>query len=173
VTPTPDPVAEGFAYREMLLSLLGDDDPAVVATETPQRLRAVVKEAGEVLRLRPEATEWSVLELVAHVTHAELVCAARYRWTLAHDEPELIGYDQDLWVDRLRANDADPDEVLDLFDALRRANIALWRRTPDDQKQRAAVHSERGHETFEQLFRMMAGHDRFHLDQIARTLDAV
>ena len=171
--PTPDPVAEGRAYRDSLLALVGDDDPVAIALETPDRLRALVKDAGEALRIRPEPKEWSVLELVAHITDAELVCAARYRWTLAHDEPELIGYDQDLWVDRLQANELDPDDILDLFDALRRANVALWRRTPEDQKQRAAIHSERGAETYDQLFRMMAGHDRFHVDQMTRTLGTV
>ena len=170
---TPDPVAEGIAYRASLLALLGSDDPAVIAAEAPDRLRAIVKDAGDALRTRPEPKEWSVLELIAHITDAELVCSARYRWTLAHDEPVLIGYDQDLWVDRLHANDMEPTEILDLFDALRRANIALWRRTPENQKKRVAHHSERGPESYDQLFRMMAGHDRFHIAQIADTLSAV
>ena len=171
--PTPDPITDGVAYREMLLGLLGGDDPATVAAETPSRLRDAVASAGDALRIRPEPAEWSVAELVAHITDAEVVCSARYRWTLAHDEPELIGYDQDRWVDRLHANDQEPEEILALFDALRRANVALWNRTPAAEKQRAARHSERGRETYDQLFRMMAGHDRFHLDQIDATLTSV
>ena|SRR5688572_10452495 len=168
--PMPDPVAEGRAYRESLLALLGDDDPADVQGRTPDLLRSLVKDAGNDLRVRPAPTEWSVLELVAHITDAELVCAARYRWTLAHDEPELIGYDQDLWVDRLRANEADPHEMIDLLEVLRRSNIALWRRTPEEHRSRAARHAERGLESYGDLFRMMAGHDRFHLDQITQTV---
>jgi hypothetical protein len=35
------------------------------------------------------------------------------------------------------------------------------------------VHSERGNESFDLLFRMIAGHDRFHLAQARRALDAV
>ena len=38
---------------------------------------------------------------------------------------------------------------------------------------RYGVHAERGTESFELLFRMLAGHDRFHLDQARRTLEAV
>jgi len=171
--PSPDPTVEGVAYREMLMGLLGADDPAAVASDTPPRLRDAVRDAGDALRVRPEPHEWSVLELVAHLTDAELVCAARYRWTLAHDEPELIGYDQDRWVDRLRGNEQDPEDILALFEALRRANVALWNRTPASERQRSALHSERGRETYDQLFHMMAGHDRFHLDQIDETLAAV
>jgi hypothetical protein len=170
---TPDPTTEGRAYRDMLLGLVGDQDPFAIASQTPERLRAVVKEAGEDLRTRPEPKEWSVLELVAHITDAELVCAGRYRWTLAHDQPELIGYDQDLWVDRLRANEQSADEYLELFEVLRRGNLALWQRTPAEQRSRAGLHAERGPETYGELFTMMAGHDLFHLDQIAQTLAAV
>ncbi|MCA1832944.1 MAG: DinB family protein [Actinomycetota bacterium] len=170
---SPDPVAEGIAYRDALLALLGNDDPVAVQSETPERLRTIVKDAGDALRVRPEPKEWSVLELIAHIADAELVCAGRYRWTIAHDEPQLLGYDQDRWVDRLQANDANPDEILALLEALRRANIALWQRTPDEEKQRAGLHSERGPETYEQLFLMMAGHDRFHLNQIDETLAAL
>ena len=45
---------------------------------------------------------------------------------LAQDEPPLIGYDQDLWIDWLHADETDLDRLLDLFDALRLANVTLW-----------------------------------------------
>jgi hypothetical protein len=35
------------------------------------------------------------------------------------------------------------------------------------------IHAERGRESFDLLFRMLAGHDRFHLAQARRALDAV
>jgi hypothetical protein len=35
------------------------------------------------------------------------------------------------------------------------------------------MHAERGPESFELLFRMLAGHDRFHMAQARRALDAV
>jgi hypothetical protein len=34
------------------------------------------------------------------------------------------------------------------------------------------VHAERGNESFDLLFRMIAGHDRFHLAQGRRALEA-
>lgn len=171
--PSPDPVSQPDAYRNLLLGLLGDDDPTDVQAATPDLLRAIVKASGDAMRRRPEPAEWSPLEVVAHVVQAEIVYAARYRWILAHDEPPLIGYDQDLWVDRLRANEAAPGDLLDLFDALRKANIALWKRTPDGEKLRFGMHEERGPESYDQAFRLIAGHDRFHLDQARRALEAV
>lgn len=171
--PTPDPVAEPAAYQRMLLGLLGEDDPARVQRSTPGTLRATVREAGDLLRVRPEPKEWSVLECVGHVVDAELVGAARYRWILAHDEPPLIGYDQDLWVDRLRHGRDDPEELLATFEALRTSDVALWERSSEAERARVGIHAERGPESFDLLFRMLAGHDRFHLAQAERALEAV
>ena len=168
--PSPDPVAEASAYQQMLLSLLGKDDPAEVQSQTVSRMRAMIGEASDDLRRRPAVGEWSVLELVGHLVDAELVGAARYRWMLSQDAPELIGYDQDRWVARLRHNDDSPDELVALFSALRRANVALWRQSSATERQRVGIHAERGPESFELLFRMLAGHDRFHVDQMRATL---
>jgi hypothetical protein len=99
----------------------------------------------------------------------EVVSSARYRW--AHDEPPLAGYDQDLWVERLRHNDDDPEELLALFEALRRANLALWSRSSAAERARLGIHQERGPESFELCFRLIAGHDRNHLEQARRALD--
>ncbi len=50
---------------------------------------------------RPAPTEFAVVELVGHITDAELVSSGRYRWILAHDAPSIPAYDRDLWVERL------------------------------------------------------------------------
>jgi len=170
---SPDPVLDARAYQEFLLAALGDDDPAEAQAATPSRIRALVAHAGPDLRTAPEPGEWSVLECIGHVVDAELTGAARYRWILAHDHPDLIGYDQDLWVQRLRHRDDDVEELVGLFEALRRANLALWRRSTPAERARVGIHRERGAESFDLLFRLLAGHDRIHLDQADRALAAV
>jgi DinB family protein len=170
---SPDPVREAAAYQAHLLGLLGADDPAAVQEATPGTLRELVAEAGDALRTRPEPAEWSVLECAGHIADAEIVYAGRYRWILAHDEPPLIGYDQDRWVGALRHRDADPKELLAMFEPLRAANIALWRRSSAGDRARIGRHEERGAESLDLSFRLIAGHDRFHLGQARRTLDAL
>ena len=170
---SPDPVRDAAAYQASLLAALGDDDPAEVQSTTADAIRALVAEAGSDLRARPAPTEWSVLGCMDHIVDAEVVMAGRYRWTLAHDEPEIIGYDQDLWVARLHPGDEDPAALVALFEPLRRANIALWGRTSEADRARIAIHRERGPESLDLMFRMLAGHDRVHLAQARRALDAV
>jgi hypothetical protein len=168
-----DTLAAGRAYQKQLLALLGDDDPARVLEQTEPLVRSVLKDAGSDLRTRPAPAEWSVLELLGHLVDAETVMSGRYRWTVSQDEPPLLGYDQDLWVARLRHNDDQPDELLTVFSALRAANLQLWRRSSAAERQRVAMHAERGAESYELMFRMLAGHDRFHLNQMRETLRQV
>jgi hypothetical protein len=172
VDPSLDPILTPAAYQAHLLAALGDDDPAEAQAGTPARLRAVVAEAGDLLRVRPEPAEWSVLECLDHIVDGELMSSARYRWIVAQDEPDLVGYDQDLWVDRLHAGE-DPDVLLALFDALRRANLDLWARIPVADRARRGMHRERGPESYDLTFRLLAGHDRIHLEQARNTLAAI
>lgn len=167
---SPDPVKEAREYQQFILAKLGDDDPAEVQAGTPSALRELIREAGDHLRIRPRPTEWSVLETAGHMLDGEVVTSARYRWILAQDEPPLAGYDQESWLERLRHNDDDPEELLYLFEALRAANLSLWSRSSEADRARIGVHEERGPESYDLVFRLIAGHDRNHLEQARTTL---
>ncbi|MEX2546167.1 MAG: DinB family protein [Chloroflexota bacterium] len=169
-----DPVAQASEYQQLLLGLLGLDDPAGVQAGTLAEARRLFDAAGPELRTRPEPKEWSVFECFAHIVDAEIVYSGRYRWILAHDKPDLPGYDQDLWVDALHADgQTSPAELFSIFEPLRAANIALWHRTPLELRARYGIHRERGPESYDLSFKIIAGHDRFHLDQARRTLEQV
>jgi hypothetical protein len=170
---SPDPIDEPRAYQQVLLGLLGSDDPSEVQKGTAAKLAQLVADAGGDLRNSPEPGEWSVFGCIAHIADAEVMMSARYRWILAHDQPVLMGYDQDLWVDRLHPADEPIDELMAVFRPQREANIALWRRSGDTERARVGLHSERGPESFDLCFRMIAGHDRLHLDQARKTLARV
>ena len=170
---SPDPVTQATAYQQHLLGLLGQDDPAEAQVSTRAALLEILEDTGSDLRITPAPGEWSVLELLGHLVDAEIVLSGRYRWVLSHDRPPLLGYDQDRWVERLRHNDDPPDELLEVFSTLRTANLRLWDRSSADDRQRVAMHAERGPESYELMFRMLAGHDRFHLDQMRQTLATI
>jgi DinB superfamily len=102
---------------------------------------------------------------------AEMVATARYRWILAQDEPRLVAYDQERWMERLRHNDDEPGELLSVFEALRAANLSLWSRSSEADRARIGLHDERGPESYELVFRLIAGHDRNHLAQARRALE--
>ena len=169
---SPDPVAQAVAYQASLLAALGGDDPADAQASTPAAIRAILAEAGTDLRTPPEPDGWSVLECLGHIVDGELVSSARYRWIIAEEEPALVGYDQALWVAGLGHGDDDPMALVDLFEALRRSNLALWARFGATHGSRIGMHTERGPESYDLTFRLIAGHDRVHLDQARRALTA-
>jgi hypothetical protein len=170
---SPDPISDPKAYQDLLVSLVGPDDPAEIQAAGPRLIRELVAEAGPDLERRPEDGEWSVLECIAHMLDAEMVVSGRYRWILAHDEPEIVGYDQDRWVDRLHQPVEDFEELISTFEALRGANLRLWARTPAADRERIGMHREREPESYGLTFTLTAGHDRFHLAQARRALQAV
>jgi len=170
VRDAPDPVAEPQDYQQHLLAWLADDDPAEVQAGTVQAWRHLLAAAGPGAFTRPADREWSAIGCLAHAVDAELVMSARYRWIVAHDEPPLIGYDQDLWVDRLHGEDEDPEPLLSMLAVLKKANVAMWRSSTPEQRARFGIHAERGPESYDLSFRMIAGHDRFHLAQAQRAV---
>lgn len=169
----PDNMADPQGYQRHLVNLVGEDDPATVQAGTAAAWRALVGEAGSSLRTRPAPAEWSVVECLGHAVDAELIMSGRYRWALAEDDPEIVGYDQDRWVAALGHERADPEDLLRVFDALRTANLALWRAATPPRRSRTVRHRERGPESLGLMFTMTAGHDRFHLAQARRALSAV
>jgi hypothetical protein len=164
--------AAAEAYRRPILEALGADDPLDVQAAEVAAWRELIDRAGGDLRTRPEQGEWSVLECLGHMADSELVTSARYRWVLAEDTPDLQGWDQEAWARRLNHVHDDAATQLDVFAALRHANVALWERTPIAERSRFGLHAERGPESFDLLFRLQAGHGRVHRAQAERALAA-
>jgi hypothetical protein len=167
-----DPVLEPDAYRRSLLDALGGRDPATVLAAGPAAAASLIDEAGAVLQTRPEPGEWSVIECVAHLADSELITAARLRWIAAEDEPDIVGYDQAMWVSNLQQVDEDPATLLGAFTALRRWNLELWTRLSVADRDRIGIHRERGPESIDLIVRLAAGHDLVHLDQARRAFVA-
>jgi hypothetical protein len=161
-------------YQRTLLTELSDRDPADVQAGTPALLRDLIADAGADLRAKPEASEWSAYQCIAHIVDAELVIAGRYRWILAHDEPDILPYDQDLWVSRFHASqEEDAESMLAFFEAVRRADLDLWRGTPPVDRARFGLHRERGPESYELTFKLTAGHDLVHTEQARKAVAQV
>jgi hypothetical protein len=169
-----DPANPFATYIASILDALGQRDPMEVLTEMPEALRQAISGLTPEQEGQPEAPgKWSIRQVVQHLADSELVGAFRFRMVLSHDGPELPGYDQDLFAERLRYEESDIPTALNDFTTLRRSNLRLLRRaTPEDLK-RVSHHAERGDEPLEYMIRLYAGHDRKHLGQIARIRQAI
>lgn len=166
--------AEAEEYVAMLRDTLGSRDPMEELESMPDALAHAVAGLTPEQEATPEAPgKWSIRQVVQHLADSELVGGFRFRMVLAHEAPQLPGYDQDLWAERLRYQDADLATALNDFGVIRRGNLRHLRRaTPADLK-RVMRHSERGDEPLERMIWMFAGHDLVHLRQIARIRRAI
>ncbi len=162
------------SYVRALLDLLGDRDPLAVVEATPTELeRAVAGLDDERLRRPEKPGKWSINEVVAHLADSDLVWGYRLRRVLAEERPQITGYDQDLWANRLRYREATLADSLTLLAANRAGNLRLIRAATPAELERAGVHTERGDESVAHMLKLYAAHDLVHLRQIERIKAAV
>lgn len=172
--PATDAAAAAPIYVEQMLAALGGREPLRVQERLVSDVREAVAGMDEDDVRRVEAPgKWSVVEVVQHLADTELVYGYRMRMILAHDEPEIQGYDQDLWAERLRYRDREMDDALADLESLRGVNLRLLRGLGDAEWRRTGRHSERGPESVRRVAELIAAHDLIHLRQIRRIRDAI
>jgi hypothetical protein len=160
-------------YTARILDHVDGQDPVDVLSATPSRLAALIAGASAArLQARPPNGGWTVTAIVAHLADAEIVGAFRFRTVLGAPGAAVAAYDQDAWAVTGQYDRRDPRASLDLFRALREANLALLASLAPEQWNYCGIHSERGRESIAHMVRMFAGHDVNHLRQIEAILRA-
>lgn len=172
--PASGAAGQATAYVSALLELLGTREPLAVLRDMPAALtRAIDGLSPQQLRQPERPGKWSIAQVLQHLADAEVAVAWRVRLILAQDRPQLTGYDQDSWAERLQYEQAQPADALEQFGALRRSNVRLIERASPADLKRVGLHSERGEESLEHLRNLCAGHDLLHLRQIDRVRKAI
>jgi hypothetical protein len=159
-------------YQSRLLAYTQGQDPAVMQKDTPCIIAELISGvAAEKLATPPASGKWSVVQIIAHLAEDELVTSWRYRQMLENPGAALPGFDQDLWAKLGAYSQWTAEDALLMFKLLREANLRMTSQLTPEQWESRGVHGERGPMTVRSLFRHMAGHDRNHVEQIARILD--
>ena len=126
---------------------------------------ALVKITPEELDARPGPGKWSARQIVHHLADSEMSAAVRFRLLLAEDRPEIKGYDQDRFSDRLhyeRAHEAS----LELFRAARASTAELMACLTEADWLREGTHTEVGRFGLDTWLRTYGPHAHRHADQI-------
>ena len=153
------------AYVTGLMMRVGDREPLEILSATPHRLEELAAALGEAGLSRSLAPgKWTARGILAHLAECELAFGFRFRQVLAEDHHRVQPFDQDAWA--RRNGHVGAREALDMFAAVRVANVALLRTVTPAEWMRVTHHPERGEETLAFMARYLAGHDLNHLEQL-------
>ena len=123
------------------------------------------------LRFRPSPDEWSIVEIVGHMTDVDAIWPARVRQMLSTDNPQLPSVNNDMVRQRDYQNKQIGFMLITL--AERRAEfVELLRMLRPAQLDRPGLHPTRGPITVADAPAALADHDRGHRGQIAANLEA-
>lgn len=132
-------------------------------------LREALEGLGEEeLRFKPAPDKWSIHQILIHVTDSEILSTHRLKKVLAEEEPILISFDQNAWVNNLGYDLLDREQHLLLFQLLRSSIQTILDHLTTKQAERVGVYNDAGRFTFKQLLEFRVQHVRDHLSQIER-----
>jgi uncharacterized damage-inducible protein DinB len=146
-----------------------DAKVSAIATGPSLIVAAVSGLDDATLRRKPAPNKWCILEILGHLADIEVLYGYRLRQMLADKEPVIAPIDQDDWARNLGYLEATPAELLDAYEAARRANLRLLRWLTLTDLEKGAFHPEHKRKvTVAELIGMMAIHDPNHAGQIER-----
>jgi len=109
------------------------------------RLRdAVAGLTPEELKARTGPGDWSILEVVIHLTDSDCIAIDRMKRMLTEDDPPLLYADETAYVRRLASHEQSLEDALALFEVGRRQFSRVLRVLPDEAFDRRGVHNRRG-----------------------------
>jgi uncharacterized damage-inducible protein DinB len=133
-----------------------------------EKLRqAVAGMSDQDLRAKPIPGKWSTHEVVIHLADAEAAFADRIRRVLAHDNPPLLGWDENQFFARLHYDAQSAPDAVQLIDLTRRQLSRILRTLDDADFDRAGEHNQRGRQTVQDLLKTAVQHLDHHLKFVA------
>jgi uncharacterized damage-inducible protein DinB len=144
---------------------LSDPTPVIdrYAAGGPLLIYAIAGLRPEHESARPGPGSWSIAEVVAHLADADLVIADRMKRVISEENPSLLAFDENAWIERLGSNQMPVEEAVNLFAANRHWMTRILRALPETDFARAGMHSETGRKTLAELLAGAVGHLDHHL----------
>ena len=144
---------------------LGTRDALAALEDTPERIRRLVDGMREEDFTRSYgAGKWTVGQLLDHLAEAEIIFGVRMRMALTTPGYVVQPFDQDKMMAREARHTG--RDAFDVYYALRRWNLPLYRSLSPEERNLRFTHPERGEMKVEDMLSLLAGHELHHLAQI-------
>lgn len=159
------PASDEYApFYAGYVAAVRDEDVHYVLAAQPAELRGMCCDLSEQEALARYAPgKWSVKEVVGHLADTERIFAYRALRVGRGDATPLAGFDENAYVPAAASDLRPMGELLDEFDAVRAATLALFRGMPDQAWERRGLANGVPVSTRALLY-VVAGHARHHLE---------
>ncbi len=134
-----------------------------------QQLVDAIKEFPvEMWQFRPQADDWTIHEIIVHITDSEANSFVRCRKAIAEPGSVVQGYEEPLWAKALHYHEQSTDDALELFKWLRNNSYKLIKNLPESVWSHTIEHTENGTMTLEDWLNIYEDHIPTHVAQMRR-----
>ena len=164
--PKPQP-AEYAPYTIMYINLVPDNGQVLKhLRDNLEATKAFIRAfPAEKLATPCAPGEWTIKEILVHVSDTERIFAYRALRFARGDTTELAAFDQDDYVPASKANVRAMEAILDEYTAVRMATSTLFESLDEYGHAREGIASEH-RVSIRALAYIIAGHERHHMNSI-------
>jgi len=171
VIPWLDSVNDGSLNSDL------KNPSSIMATlqATPAALDSFLRNLGDVSwTLRLDRNEWSITEIVCHLRDVDSeLNFPRLVKVLNEPNPFISGHDTDRWAEERRYFKQDGKHAFSQFINIRLKLLNLLQHADESDWLRPARHAIFGPTSMEELASFIGDHDRLHINQIVKILNAI
>ena len=109
---------------------------------------------------------WSIQQVVVHCMDSDLVATDRIKRMIAEDNPQLIGYDENKFVQNLFYEEQPAEAAVQILDLNRKLFANVLRKLPASVWERKGTHNERGVVTAGKYLKSTVEHLDHHINFI-------
>lgn len=135
-------------------------------------VEALAQFPREMWQYRPAPEDWTIHEIVIHITDSEANSYVRARRLLAEPGKAVMAYDEMLWGTMLHYHSLNPATALELFSWLRQSTYELILNLPEEKWSSTGSHPEHGDYSLETWLDIYTRHVPDHIEQMQRVYDA-
>lgn len=149
-------------YYHTYIQLVPDGDIVHTLQTQHTEIHALLKNTSEAQAAAlPAPNEWSIKQVIGHLSDAERLFAFRALWFARGEQTALPGMEPNPWVANTDCNARALSELLQEFDHVRAASLALFSHLDEAAWQRQGTASGSG-VSVRALAWMIAGHELHH-----------
>jgi FMN phosphatase YigB (HAD superfamily) len=166
------PWIDSQSEEDLLPDLTSPEALLAVLKATPAALHTLAQMLpDEAWTYCPTPGEWCLAEIICHLRDVDAeVNMPRFLKMLHEVNPFLPGFDTDSWVSERQYIAQDCVEALTAFLANRKKLVQLIESMAPEDWMRKARHAIFGPTELREIVKIIAGHDRLHVNQVIKTI---